>query len=95
MNNSDRFFEQATNIGLVCIAIAIFLFFIRFNGILSKSKTFVTDKGQSITLTSDGDFDFTDTTLVSYDYITGDAVIKLSSGEEKVYNLKKSIDGGI
>lgn len=93
MTDFERSFEQATNIGLVCIAIAVFLFFIRFNGILSKSKTFVTDKGQSITLTSDGDVDFTDTTLVSYDYITGDAVIKLSSGEEKVYNLKKSIDG--
>jgi len=87
--------KKLTPIIDMLIAIAIFLFFIRFNGILSKSKTFVTDKGQSITLTSDGDFDFTDTTLVSYDYITGDAVIKLSSGEEKVYNLKKSIDGGI
>lgn len=93
MTDSERFFEQATNIGLVCITIAVFLFFIRFNGISSKSKTFVTDKGQSITLTSDGDIDFTDTTLVSYDYITGDAVIKFSSGEEKVYNLKQSIDG--
>lgn len=91
MTDFERSFEQATNIGLVCIVIAVFLFFIRFNGISSKSKTFVTDKGQSITLTSDGDVDFTDTTLVSYDYITGDAVIKLSSGEEKMYNLKKSI----
>ena len=65
---------------------------IRFHGSESKSKTFVTDKGQRITLVSDGNADFTDTTLVSYDFITGDAVVKLSSGEEKVYNLKVSSD---
>lgn len=77
---------------MVCIIIVVAVFCIRFKDTISKSKTFVTDKGQHITLTFDGDVDFTNTTLVSYDYITGDAVVKLSSGEEKVYNLKPSVD---
>lgn len=92
MTDFDRSFERATNVGLVFIIIALFVLFIKFNSISSKSKTFVTDKGQHITLTSDGYVDFTNTILVSYDYITGDAAIKFGSGEEKVYNLKPSVN---
>ena len=92
MTDFDRSFERATNVGLVFIIIALFALLIKFNSVSSKSKTFVTDKGQRITLTSDGYVDFTNTTLVSYDYITGDADIKFGSGEEKVYNLKPSVN---
>ena len=73
------------------IIIALFALFIKFNSVSSKSKTFITDKGQHITLTSDGYVDFTNTTLVSYDYITGDADIKLSTGEEKAYTVSNAI----
>lgn len=92
MSDFDRTFNIWTDVGLFCFIVFVLVSVIRFYGSESKSKTFVTDKGQRITLVSDGNADFTDTTLVSYDFITGDAVVKLSSGEEKVYNLKVSSD---
>lgn len=92
MSDFDRTFNIWTDVGLFCFIVFVLISVIRFRGSESKSKTFVTDKGQRITLVSDGNADFTDTTLVSYDFITGDAVVKLSSGEEKVYNLKVSSD---
>lgn len=92
MSDFDRTFNIWTDVGLFCFIVFVLVSVIRFHGSESKSKTFVTDKGQRITLVSDGNADFTDTTLVSYDFITGDAVVKLSSGEEKVYNLKVSSD---
>lgn len=90
MSDFDRTFNIWTDVGLFCFIVFVLASVIRFHGSESKSKTFVTDKGQRITLVSDGNADFTDTTLVSYDFITGDAVVKLSSGEEKVYSLKVS-----
>lgn len=92
MSDFDRTFNIWTDVGLFCFIVFVLVSVIRFHGSESKFKTFVTDKGQRITLVSDGNADFTDTTLVSYDFITGDAVVKLSSGEEKVYNLKVSSD---
>ena len=92
MSDFDRTFNIWTDVGLFCFIVFVLVSVIRFHGSESKSKTFVTDKGQRITPVSDGNADFTDTTLVSYDFITGDAVVKLSSGEEKMYNLKVSSD---
>lgn len=80
MTDFDRSFERTTNVGLVFIIIALFALFIKFNSVSSKSKTFVTDKGQHITLTSDSYVDFMNTTLVSYDYITGTIVLEKDNG---------------
>lgn len=94
MSDFDRTFNIWTDVGLFCFIVFVLVSVIKLNGLTSKSKTFVTDKGQHITLVSDGDVDFTDanTTLISYDFITGETIVKLSSGEEKVYNLKASDD---
>lgn len=75
-------------VGCFLGVVFIFALFIKYRS--SYVVSFTTNEGWSFSIT-DFSVRLTGSSLVDYDFITGVAKIKLSTGEEKVYNVSNTI----
>lgn len=75
-------------VGCFLSVVFIFALFIKYRS--SYVVSFTTNEGWSFSIT-DFSVRLTGSSLVDYDFITGVVKIKLSTGEEKVYNVSNTI----
>lgn len=75
-------------VGCFLSVVFIFALFIKYRS--SHVVSFITNEGWSFSIT-DFSVRLTGSSLVDYDFITGVVKIKLSTGEEKVYNVSNTI----
>ena len=75
-------------VGCFLSVVFIFALFIKYRS--SYIVSFTTNEGWSFSIT-DFSVRLTGSSLVDYDFITGVVKIKLSTGEEKVYNVSNTI----
>lgn len=75
-------------VGCFLSVVFVFALFIKYRS--SYVVSFTTNEGWSFSIT-DFSVRLTGSSLVDYDFITGVVKIKLSTGEEKVYNVSNTI----
>ena len=91
MNNAlNRTIDNNDFLLVGCFLSVVFIFalFIKYRS--SYVVSFTTNEGWSFSIT-DFSVRLTGSSLVDYDFITGVVKIKLSTGEEKVYNVSNTI----
>lgn len=86
--SDDYFFHSWISVICFLVPVVIFALFIKYRS--QYTISFTTNEGWSFSVT-DYSIKLTGSSLVDYDFITGRVKIKLSTGEEKTYNVSNII----